>query len=96
MLAEISGVSKAMLGQIERNESSPTVATLWKIATGLNVPFSMFISPPQAEFPPTFDPQQQAMVITPLFPWDPELCFDYFSLLLAPGTVSESTPHKAA
>ncbi|AIE05477.1 Transcriptional regulator yidN [Salmonella enterica subsp. enterica serovar Typhimurium] len=94
-LAEISGVSKAMLGQIERNESSPTVATLWKIATGLNVPFSVFISPPQAEFPPTFDPQQQAMVITPLFPWDPELCFDYFSLLLAPGTVSESTPHKA-
>ncbi|ECH9190356.1 helix-turn-helix domain-containing protein [Salmonella enterica subsp. enterica] len=93
-LAEISGVSKAMLGQIERNESSPTVATLWKIATGLNVPFSMFISPPQAEFPPTFDPQQQAMVITPLFPWDPELCFDYFSLLLAPGAVSESTPHK--
>lgn len=47
-LAEISGVSKAMLGQIERNESSPTVATLWKIATGLNVPFSVFISPPQA------------------------------------------------
>ena len=39
-LAEATGVSKAMLGQIERNESSPTVATLWKIATGLNVPFS--------------------------------------------------------
>ena len=39
-LAEETGVSKAMLGQIERNESSPTVATLWKIATGLNVPFS--------------------------------------------------------
>ncbi|STU41010.1 Cro/CI family transcriptional regulator [Klebsiella pneumoniae] len=33
-LAEETGVSKAMLGQIERNESSPTVATLWKIATG--------------------------------------------------------------
>ena len=28
-LAEATGVSKAMLGQIERNESSPTVATLW-------------------------------------------------------------------
>lgn len=38
-LAEETGVSKAMLGQIERNESSPTVSTLWKIATGLNVPF---------------------------------------------------------
>jgi transcriptional regulator with XRE-family HTH domain len=44
-LAEETGVSKAMLGQIERNESSPTVATLWKIATGLNVPFSAFIVP---------------------------------------------------
>ena len=43
-LAEATGDSKAMLGQIERNESSPTVATLWKIATGLNVPFSTFIS----------------------------------------------------
>ncbi len=38
-LAEETGVSKAMLGQIERNESSPTVSTLWKIATGLNIPF---------------------------------------------------------
>ncbi len=58
-----------MLGQIERNESSPTVATLWKIATGLNVPFSTFISPPQSATPSVYDPQQQAMVITSLFPY---------------------------
>lgn len=93
-LAEATGVSKAMLGQIERNESSPTVATLWKIATGLNVPFSTFISPPESTQLPTFDPQQQEMVVTPLFPWDPELCFDHFSILLAPGALSESTPHE--
>ena len=93
-LAEETGVSKAMLGQIERNESSPTVATLWKIATGLNVPFSTFISPPESEGTATFDPQQQAMVVTPLFPWDPQLCFDHFSILLAPGALSESTPHE--
>lgn len=40
LAADRTGVSKAMLGQIERGESSPTVATLWKIATGFNVPFS--------------------------------------------------------
>ncbi|MGK0738395.1 helix-turn-helix domain-containing protein [Yokenella regensburgei] len=94
-LAEETGVSKAMLGQIERNESSPTVATLWKIATGLNVPFSLFISPPQANEPPVFDPQQQAMVVTTLFPWDPKLHYDHFSITLAPGALSESTPHEA-
>lgn len=44
--AALTGVSKAMLGQIERNESGPTVATLWKIADGLQVPFSWFIQPP--------------------------------------------------
>lgn len=93
-LAEETGVSKAMLGQIERNESSPTVATLWKIATGLNVPFSVFITPPEPGDELAFDPQQQAMVITPVFPWDEQLCFDHFSITLAPGAVSESTPHE--
>jgi len=93
-LADETGVSKAMLGQIERNESSPTVSTLWKIATGLNVPFSAFITPeeqPQS----VFDPQQQAMVVKPLFPWDDALKFDHFSITLAPGALSESTPHEA-
>lgn len=92
-LAEETGVSKAMLGQIERNESSPTVATLWKIATGFNVPFSLFITPPESEAT-AFDPQQQAMVVTPLFPWDPVLHFDLFAITLAPGALSESTPHE--
>lgn len=93
-LAETTGVSKAMLGQIERNESSPTVATLWKIATGMNVPFSTFISPPLSSTPAVYDPQQQAMIITSLFPYDPQLGFDHFSILLAPGALSESTPHE--
>ncbi|MFZ5262678.1 helix-turn-helix domain-containing protein [Enterobacter roggenkampii] len=92
-LADETGVSKAMLGQIERNESSPTVSTLWKIATGLNVPFSAFITP-EADRQALFDPQQ-AMVVKPLFPWDEALRFDYFSITLAPGALSESTPHEA-
>ncbi|MDX1320081.1 MAG: XRE family transcriptional regulator [Oceanospirillum sp.] len=41
--AATTGVSKAMLGQIERGESSPTVATLWKIAGGFRCSLSTFI-----------------------------------------------------
>lgn len=93
-LAEETGVSKAMLGQIERNESSPTIATLWKIATGLNVPFSVFITPPESTSE-AYDPQQQAMVVKPVFPWDPVLHFDHFAITLAPGALSESTPHES-
>jgi XRE family transcriptional regulator, regulator of sulfur utilization len=48
-LAELTGVSKSMLGQIERGESSPTIATVWKIANGLKVSFTTLLKSPQAE-----------------------------------------------
>lgn len=38
-----TGVSKAMLGQIVRGESIPTIATPWKIASGFKTSFSSFI-----------------------------------------------------
>ncbi|MEC9259838.1 MAG: helix-turn-helix transcriptional regulator, partial [Pseudomonadota bacterium] len=43
-VAKLTGVSKAMLGQIERQESSPTISTLWKIASGLDASFSAFFA----------------------------------------------------
>ena len=43
-LAQISGVSRAMLGQIELGQSAPTINVLWKIASALEVPFSALIS----------------------------------------------------
>lgn len=42
-LALETGVSKPMLGQIERGETNPTVVTLWKIASGLRVSFASFL-----------------------------------------------------
>lgn len=43
MLSERTGVSKSMLGQIERGESNPTVSTIGKIVEGLKVPFEQLI-----------------------------------------------------
>jgi transcriptional regulator with XRE-family HTH domain len=39
-LAKLSGVSRSMLSQIERGESSPTVASLWNLTRALNVDFA--------------------------------------------------------
>ena len=39
-LAERSGVSRAMLSQIETNKANPTIAMLWRVSKGLGVPFS--------------------------------------------------------
>ena len=43
-LARASGVSRAMLGQVELGQSAPTISVLWKIARALGVPFSTLIS----------------------------------------------------
>lgn len=42
-LAKQSGVSRAMLGQIETGKSVPTIAVLWKVANALNVPFAQLL-----------------------------------------------------
>src|SRR3984885_2455598 len=43
-LSKTSGVSRAMLGQIELGQSAPTINVLWKISRALGVPFSTLIS----------------------------------------------------
>jgi transcriptional regulator with XRE-family HTH domain len=48
-LAELTGVSKSMLRQIEKGESSPTISTIWKISNGLKVSFTTLLSTPQSD-----------------------------------------------
>lgn len=100
--AKETGVSKAMLGQIERGESSPTIATLWKIAGGFSVPLSLFIEPLSA--PDVVvrvadelrqQPAEDDMLVAPLFSYDPGFGFEMFELTLLPGYERYSEPHKA-
>lgn len=98
-----TGVSKAMLGQIERGESSPTIATLWKIATGLRTSLSSFLEP----LPPAtgedvvlrnadalrYQPGPDGMLVAPLFPFEPRFGFELFELTLLPGYARQSEAH---
>lgn len=43
-LARASGVSRAMLGQIELGQSTPTVNLLWRVSRALGVSFSTLIT----------------------------------------------------
>ncbi|MFA9379355.1 MAG: helix-turn-helix domain-containing protein [Lachnotalea sp.] len=49
MMAERTGVSKSMLGQIERGESNPTVTTIGKIVEGMRVSFEELIQTPSEQ-----------------------------------------------
>lgn len=101
--AEKTGVSKAMLGQIERQESSPTIATLWKIASGFNTSFSSFIEEIQSHFnepiyrpgqPQNIHPSDTKIRVAPLFPFDKELNCEIFIIELLPGCEHLSPPHQ--
>lgn len=48
-LAELSQVSKVMLGQIEKGVTNPTINTLWKIANGLKVPYTQLIDETESD-----------------------------------------------
>jgi len=100
--AENTGVSKAMLGQIERGESSPTIATLWKIASGFQTSFSSFIEdlPPHLQEPihrrgvtQHLHPSDEKIRVMPLFPFDEQLNFELFVIELLPSCEHLSPPH---
>ena len=97
--AQETGVSKAMLGQIERSESSPTISTLWKIANGFTVPFSIFIVDDQLDHgtgqTKVFYPSDEKIRALPLFPFDEQLKCEMFLIELLPGCEHISSPHQA-
>lgn len=100
-VAKLTGVSKAMLGQIERGQSNPTVSTLWKIATGLKVPFSFFIDEDQDELRvvcqkdinPIIEDNNR-MKLYPIFPFDANRGVEIFTIELESGCNHISTPHS--
>ncbi len=101
-MAEQTGVSKSMLGQIERGESSPTVATLWKIATGLHISFTALLEGRQTEtqlirkgeVSPLLSDEGRFRLCFPFFPLRCRRRFKMLSIELEPGTRSESVPHE--
>ena len=90
-----TGVSKAMLGQIERGESSPTIARLWKIANGFELPLSYFLTKPNALKPasPVVTSEADISFVT-LFEFDPVTAIEVFEITLAHNLQHISQPHN--
>ena len=91
-------VSKAMLGQIERGESSPTIATLWKIATGFSLPLSDFLGSEDNENLESKEHQSftqgEAVTIKTVFEFNQNTSMEMFELELAVGHEQHSHAHQ--
>ena len=93
--AKKPGVSKAMLGQIERGESSPTIGTLWKIASGFETSFSSFFSGQAEKKEPSVTfPHDPLMQIQTVFPYSSDTRMEVFEITLCCDHEQQSSPHQ--
>ncbi|WP_317316027.1 helix-turn-helix domain-containing protein [Peptostreptococcus russellii] len=101
--SKITDVSKAMLGQIERGESKPTISILWKISTGLKISISELLEDENAqlevininEITPVSELDGKVKLYN-VFPFDPNTGFESFLMTLEPGGYRLSKPHKSS
>jgi transcriptional regulator with XRE-family HTH domain len=102
-LAHLSGVSRAMLGQIETGKSVPTIKILWKVASALAMPFAA-LTAAQGPAPVVVMRRDDAKILSSsegrftsraLFPFDAERRIEFYELRLAPRHVEHAEPHVA-
>lgn len=105
-IADLSGVSKSMLSQIERGQANPTFAVLWSLTRALGIDFTDLID--GAESGDTDDPIEVVSRLgTPEVRSSDGLCrlrifspphlagvTEWYEVLIEPAGVLDSAPHS--
>ena len=102
-LAEQSGVAKSIISQIERNETNPTLATIWRLSQALDVSIDRVLA--SAEDEPFLE--KSSRIDTPVVMSDDGRCrlaiigwiktvewLQWYDFHGEPGGVLESDPHQ--
>lgn len=101
-VAKLSGVSRSMVSQIERGESSPTIATLWNLTRALQVDFAGLLDaapdPERIELlrdaqVPTIDNMGEGCRIRILSPPEEAGKHEVYELVFEAGGRLDSQPH---
>jgi len=100
-MAKASGVSRAMLGQIELGQSTPTINVVWKIARALDVSFSTLITARgttsaaviRRDRAKLLTSQDGSFTSRALFPFDEPRNVEFYELTLAANAVELADPH---
>ena len=100
-LASRSGVSRAMLSQVELGHSTPTINVVWKISTALEVPFSALITERKGDGLSVLRAEQSKVLSShdgsfssrALFPFDSQRRVEFYELRLKPNAVERAEPH---
>ena len=101
-VAKLSGVSRSMVSQIERGESSPTIATLWNLTRALQVDFAGLLDEGAAERievlrtadVPSIENRGAGCTIRILSPPEDAGRHEVYELRFNEGGVLDSQPHR--
>jgi len=101
--AQLSGVSRGMLSQIELGKSTPTIGVLWKIATALDVPFATFMTAGDTYGTVVLRSQKSKILQSTdgkfasraLFPFDGERRTEFYEISIAAGHEEMAEPHAS-
>ncbi len=98
-LAELCGVSKSMLGEIERGSSNPTINVIWKIANGLKIPFTTLTTAARPPVQLVRATEHQGYLagkhfdITTVFKYNPDTHMEIYQKNFKTGAVLNSDGH---
>ena len=101
-VANLSGVSRSMVSQIERGESSPTISTLWNLTRALQVDFAGLLDAAtgdakietlRADHVPSIDNLGENLRIRILSPPEDAGKHEVYELIFGLDGVLDSQPH---
>jgi transcriptional regulator with XRE-family HTH domain len=99
-VAGLTGVSKSMLRQIERGESSPSISTVWKLANGLKVPFTALLDERKAPVAvvgfldgDSLSGDDSGYRIYPVFPYESAMRFELYYFEVDAGSSLKAQAH---
>ncbi|MFK7746610.1 MAG: helix-turn-helix domain-containing protein [Roseobacter sp.] len=102
-VAKLSGVSRSMVSQIERGESSPTIATLWNLTRALQVDFAGLLDASAAKLKietlrandvPTIENRNNSVTIRILSAPEDAGQHEVYEVIFGLGGVLHSQPHR--
>lgn len=100
--ANVTGVSRSMLAQIEKGEANPTISVLWKIANGYKVSFTSLIEQApnpaeviRADAVSSIIENDGLYINYPAFGFDEKRCFETYRIVIKENGKLEAQPHLA-
>ena len=98
--AEITGVSRSMLAQIEKGDVNPTISVLWKIANGYKVSFTSLVEQRSAGVRAIYQKDIAPLVEDdgrylnyPVFSFDEKTLFETYRIVIKPAGTLSAQPH---